>query len=97
VCLPATLDDKRLDAVLIQVIHQLGQRAMVRQYDALGIRSVPMTNGQLGMFANVGGMSHQDGIFLSTQLMREHLRLFVGNLQCLAILINESVGSLSPF
>ena len=56
--LTSTFDNQRLDAVLIEVIHQLSDRPVVRQYNALGIWPVPVTDSQLGMFANVGCMSH---------------------------------------
>ena len=94
--LATTLYDERLDALLIEVVDELWQGALVCQDDALGIRTVPVANGQLRVFADVSGMSHEDGILLSTQLVGEHLCLFVADLQCLAVVVDKTIGRLCP-
>ena len=55
-----------------------------------------MANGQLGMFADIGSMAHQYGILLCTKLMGEHLRLLIADLQGMATIVDETVGSLRP-
>ena len=94
--LPTTLDNKRLDAVLIEVVHELWQRPLARQDDALGVRANPMTDSQLGMFADIGSMSYQYGILLCTKLMGEHLRLLIADLEGLTLIVDETIGSLRP-
>ena len=94
--LAATLDNKRLNALLVEVVDELGQGALVCQDDALGIGTVPVANGQLRMFADVSGMSYEDSILLSTQLVGEHLCLFVADLQCLAVVVDKTIGRLCP-
>ena len=89
--LAATLDNKRLNALLVEVFDKLGQRALMSQHHAFGIGTVPVADRQLWMFTYVGGVTHKDGIFLSTQLVREHLRLFVTDLQGFAVIIDKSL------
>ena len=55
--LAATLDNKRLNALLVEVFDELGQGALVCQDDALGIGTVPVADRQLWMFTYVGGAS----------------------------------------
>ena len=94
--LAATLDNKRLNALLVEVFDELGQRALMSQHHTFGIGTVPVADRQLWMFTYVGGVTHKDGIFLSTQLVREHLRLFVTDLQGFAVIIDKTVGRLCP-
>ena len=94
--LQTTLDNKRLDAVLIEVVHELWQRPLARQDNTFGIRANPMTDSQLGMFADIGGMSHQYGILLCTKLMGEHLRLLIANLKGMSTIVDKTIGSLCP-
>ena len=85
--LAATLDNERLDGMLVEVFHELRQRTLVCQHDTLGVWAVPMADGQQGMFSDIGRMAYENGILLSTQLMGKHLGLAVGELQGTEIVI----------
>ena len=76
-CLASAFDNERLDAVLVQVFHQLCDRSVMCQHDTLRIRAVSVTDRQLWMFTDVCGVSHEYRILFGSQLVREHLRLFV--------------------
>ena len=43
-CQSASLDDERLDAVLVEIVHELRQWPVVSQYDAFGIGAVPVSD-----------------------------------------------------
>ena len=64
--LSASLDNQRLDTMLVEVVNELGQGTVMGQYDTLGVWTVPMTNGQLGMVTVEGGMPYQNSVLLST-------------------------------
>ena len=40
---------------------------------------------------------YEDGVLLGTQLVGEHLRLFVADLQGFPVVVDESIGGLCPF
>ena len=94
--LKAPFDDERLDTLLTEVGDELREGSLAGEYDTLGIGAVPMADGELRMLTGVGGMAYQDGILLSPQLMTEHLRVFVRNLQGLSVVIDEAIGRLRP-
>ena len=52
--------------MLVEVVHELGQRTMVCEYDALWVWAMPMADSQLGVFAKVSGMAYENGILFST-------------------------------
>jgi len=56
-----------------------------------------MVDCQFGVLPFRSGMSYEDGIFLSAQLVIQHFRIWVTDSQLLVAVINESIGSLSPF
>ena len=62
--LATTLDDERLNAVLVEVVYQLWQGPLTGQHHTFGVGTVPVADRQLGMFAGIGGMTYQDGILL---------------------------------
>ena len=64
-CQSATLHYQRLYLLLIEVVHQLGQRTVMSQDYPSGIGTVPVAYIQLGVVAIKSGMSHEDGIFFS--------------------------------
>ena len=64
--LSAAFDDERLDAMLVEIVHQLRQRAVVCQHNALGIGTVPVADGEQWMLPQFGSMTHEDGILLGT-------------------------------
>ena len=94
--LTTTLDDERLDALLVEVVNELGQWALMGQHHTFGIGAVPMANRQLWMLSDVSGMSHKDSILLSTQLVREHLCLFITDFQGLTVVVNKAISCLCP-
>lgn len=62
-----------------------------------GVLSMPVTDGELRMVALIGNTSHKDGIFLSPELMGEHLREVVGNLHRFVLVIDKTIRRLRPF
>ena len=94
--LPATLDDERLDAVLVEVVHEQRQRTVVGEHKAFGVWSHPVADGELRTLADVGSMAYEDGILLGTQPMGEQLCLGIRYLYRLEVLVNETVSRPCP-
>jgi hypothetical protein len=94
--LATSLDDERLDNLLVEIIYQLGEWLVMGQDNTLWIGTVPMTNIQAWMFSVKCGMPYENSILLCTQLVREHLGLLVANLQSMAMVVDKTIGRLSP-
>ena len=70
-CAGSPFYDKRLYAMSMQALH--AERMPTVANHAMRIRPHPVAHGELWMLSLVGDTSHEDGIFLGTQLMAEHL------------------------
>jgi hypothetical protein len=64
---------------------------------ALGIGSSPLANVQLRLFAFISYSANEDGIFLSTKPVGEHLGEFIRDLYRLEVIVDETISRLGPF
>ena len=94
--LAPALDDERLHTLLVEVVDELRQWALAGQHHPLRVRTVPVAHGQQRVLSGVGGVAYKDGVFLGPQLVRQHLGLFVANLQGSSVVVDKSVGGLGP-
>jgi hypothetical protein len=90
-----SFDDERLDVVGMQTLKV--QWVGMIDDEALGIGSSPFANVQLRFFAFISYSTNEDGIFLSTKLVGEHLGERVRDLHRLEVIIDETISRLGPF
>ena len=95
--LQPSFNDERLNPLLIKVVNDLQKRTVTGQNDTFGIGAKPMVNGELGVLSLCSSMSYKDSILLCTQLVIQHLGIFVADGQLLEMVINKAVGCLCPF
>ena len=87
--------DERLDVVGMETLEV--QWVGMIDDKALGVGTSPLANVQLRFFAFISYSTYEDGIFLSTKLVGEHLGEIIRNLHRLEVIVDETISRLGPF
>ena len=73
------------------------QRMGMIDNQTFGVWTTPFPDIQLRVFTFFSDAAYEDGILLSTELMREHFRETAGDLCGLMMVIYKTIGRLGPF
>ena len=68
----ATFHEEGLNAIVIQIVDEMGKGGVASKDDASWIVTAPVAHIEAWMLALIGGMPHENGIVVGSKVVDKH-------------------------